>query len=100
MTAGLSTAISFDQHGESAGERPALRAVRGHAHRAAPALPAVRRRWLAEALLSSGALSVRDVVAATAVSSATARRDLDELARRGIAMRVHGGAVAHHVLPR
>jgi DeoR/GlpR family transcriptional regulator of sugar metabolism len=62
-------------------------------------LPAVRRRWLAEALLSSGALTVRDVVVATAVSSATARRDLDDLARRGIAMRVHGGVVARHMLP-
>ncbi|HEY5230558.1 MAG TPA: DeoR family transcriptional regulator, partial [Galbitalea sp.] len=64
----------------------------------APILPALRRRRLAETLLSTGAVTVREVVRATAVSSATARRDLDDLARQGIAIRVHGGAVAHHVL--
>jgi DeoR/GlpR family transcriptional regulator of sugar metabolism len=63
-----------------------------------PMLPAVRRRRLAEALLDVGALSVRDVVAATSVSAATARRDLDDLARRGIAFRVHGGVVANDIV--
>jgi DeoR/GlpR family transcriptional regulator of sugar metabolism len=60
-------------------------------------LPALRRRRLAEALLDAGALSVRDVVAVTAVSAATARRDLDDLARHGIALRVHGGVIAPYL---
>jgi hypothetical protein len=98
MTAGIVTGTPAGRGARPAGERSASWATRGGAQRLARSLPALRRRQLAEALLSAGAVTVREVVLATAVSSATARRDLDDLARQGIAIRVHGGAVAHHVL--
>lgn len=44
-------------------------------------------------LRSAGAVSVAEVEARFGVSSMTARRDLAELARRGVAQRTHGGAV-------
>lgn len=44
-------------------------------------------------LRASGAVSVAEVQAKLSVSSMTARRDLAELARRGLAQRTHGGAV-------
>ena len=98
MTAGISTGTPSGYGGHPAEEQSASRATRGGAQRMARTLPALRRRRLAEVLLSTGSVTVREVVTATAVSSATARRDLDDLARQGIAIRVHGGAVAHHVL--
>ena len=98
MTADIFTATPPGHGGEPTEQRPASRATSGGAHGMARTLPAVRRRRLAETLMSTGALTVREVVTASAVSAATARRDLDDLARQGIAMRVHGGAVAHHVL--
>lgn len=44
-----------------------------------------------------GSVSVEDVVQASGVSAATARRDLDELADQQLVMRTRGGAVAHTV---
>lgn len=98
MTAGILSGTPSGHGAHPAEERSASRATRGGAQRPARTLPALRRRRLAEALLSKGGLTVREVVIATAVSSATARRDLDYLARQGIAIRVHGGAAAHHTL--
>jgi predicted DNA-binding transcriptional regulator YafY len=98
MTAGIATGTPSGHGAHPAEERSASRAASGGAQRLTRTLPALRRRRLAEALLSTGAVTVREAVIATAVSSATARRDLDDLARQGIAIRVHGGAVAHHVL--
>src|SRR4051794_41306898 len=40
-----------------------------------------------------GAVRVTDLVAALDVSDMTVRRDIGELARRGLVRRVHGGAV-------
>ena len=42
---------------------------------------------------SLGAVRVTDLVASLAVSDMTVRRDIAELARRGLVRRVHGGAV-------
>ena len=55
--------------------------------------PAVRRAWIRETLRSAGAVTVGEVQERFSVSPMTARRDLDELERRGAARRTHGGAV-------
>src|SRR5215203_6583594 len=56
-------------------------------------LAETRRREIAEALRSNGAVTVAELEARFGVSPMTARRDLDELARRGLVRRTHGGAV-------
>jgi DeoR/GlpR family transcriptional regulator of sugar metabolism len=57
------------------------------------AIPEDRRRLIAEELLATGAVTVAAVESRFGVSAMTARRDLHELERRGIARRTHGGAV-------
>ena len=56
-------------------------------------LAETRRRAIAEALRASGSIAVADVQTRFGVSPMTARRDLDELERRGVLRRTHGGAV-------
>jgi DeoR/GlpR family transcriptional regulator of sugar metabolism len=56
-------------------------------------LPAERRRLIAERLRQQGSVSVSGLEAEFRISPMTARRDLDELERRGVARRTHGGAV-------
>src|SRR5437588_11982310 len=58
-----------------------------------PLLAESRRAAILEMLRASGAVSVAEVQSKLGVSSMTARRDLAELARRGVAQRTHGGAV-------
>src|ERR1700753_1238929 len=52
-----------------------------------------RRSAIADLLRDSGAVTVTEVEARFGVSPMTARRDLAELERQGIARRTHGGAV-------
>jgi DeoR/GlpR family transcriptional regulator of sugar metabolism len=59
----------------------------------ATALPDERRRLIAEHLKRHGSVSVSALGERFAISHMTARRDLSELERRGIARRTHGGAV-------
>ncbi|MBB1255001.1 DeoR/GlpR family DNA-binding transcription regulator [Streptomyces alkaliterrae] len=56
-------------------------------------------RWqtLLELLASEGKLDVEEAAGALEVSSATIRRDLDELAEQQMLVRTRGGAVAHGV---
>jgi DeoR/GlpR family transcriptional regulator of sugar metabolism len=56
-------------------------------------LPDERRRLIAERLRRQGSVSVSGLEAEFGISPMTARRDLDELERRGVARRTHGGAV-------
>lgn len=56
-------------------------------------LAETRRRAIAEALRANGSIAVADVQSRFGVSPMTARRDLDELERRGVLRRTHGGAV-------
>lgn len=56
-------------------------------------LAEIRRREIAEMLQGSGAVTVAEIEARFGVSPMTARRDLDELERRGLMRRTHGGAV-------
>jgi DeoR/GlpR family transcriptional regulator of sugar metabolism len=56
-------------------------------------LPDERRRLIAQRLRQHGSVSVSGLEAEFGISPMTARRDLDELARRGVARRTHGGAV-------
>jgi DeoR/GlpR family transcriptional regulator of sugar metabolism len=56
-------------------------------------LAETRRRAIAEALRRTGSVTVAEVEASFGVSPMTARRDLDELERRGVLRRTHGGAV-------
>lgn len=62
-------------------------------HNGEPLLAESRRTAILEMLRSSGAVSVAEVQSKLGVSSMTARRDLAELDRRGLAQRTHGGAV-------
>ena len=52
-----------------------------------------RRRLVVDLLREDGQVAVADLAAATGASEMTVRRDLDQLAARGILRRVHGGAV-------
>ena len=56
-------------------------------------LPDERRRLIAEQLKEHGSVSVTAVGERFGVSLMTARRDLTELERQGVARRTHGGAV-------
>jgi DeoR/GlpR family transcriptional regulator of sugar metabolism len=56
-------------------------------------LPDERRRLIAEQLKEHGSVSVTDLGERFGVSLMTARRDLAELERQGVARRTHGGAV-------
>ena len=56
-------------------------------------VPDERRRLIAEELKRNGSVSVAALGAHFGISHMTARRDLSELERQGIARRTHGGAV-------
>jgi DeoR/GlpR family transcriptional regulator of sugar metabolism len=56
-------------------------------------LAETRRLEIVESLRSNGAVTVAEVEDRYEVSAMTARRDLDELERRGLVRRTHGGAV-------
>jgi DeoR/GlpR family transcriptional regulator of sugar metabolism len=56
-------------------------------------LPDERRQLIAERLRQRGSVSVAGLEAEFRISPMTARRDLDELERLGLARRTHGGAV-------
>ena len=56
-------------------------------------LAETRRREITESLRSSGSVTVAEVETRFSVSPVTARRDLDELERRGVLRRTHGGGV-------
>jgi DeoR/GlpR family transcriptional regulator of sugar metabolism len=58
-----------------------------------PMLAMARRSAIADLLRDSGAITVTEVESRFGVSPMTARRDLAELERQGIARRTHGGAV-------
>jgi DeoR/GlpR family transcriptional regulator of sugar metabolism len=58
-----------------------------------PLLGESRRRAITDLLRDAGAVTVADLQARFAISTMTARRDLAELERQGIARRTHGGAV-------
>jgi DeoR/GlpR family transcriptional regulator of sugar metabolism len=62
-------------------------------HRARPLLAEARRSAIVTMLRDQGAVSVTEVEARFGVSAMTARRDLGELERVGVARRTHGGAV-------
>jgi DeoR family transcriptional regulator of aga operon len=56
-------------------------------------LPDERRRMIAQRLRRHGSVSVAALESEFGISPMTARRDLDELERSGVARRTHGGAV-------
>jgi DeoR/GlpR family transcriptional regulator of sugar metabolism len=58
-----------------------------------PMLGEARRTAIADMLRATGSVSVSEVQERLGVSPMTARRDLAELSRRGLAHRTHGGAV-------
>lgn len=58
-----------------------------------PQLAESRREMIREMLMGAGAVTVSQLQTRFSVSPMTARRDLDELERRGVARRTHGGAV-------
>ena len=58
-----------------------------------PQLAEARREMIRELLMEAGAVTVSQLQARFGISPMTARRDLDELERRGGARRTHGGAV-------
>jgi len=68
-------------------------AARSAAQEVRPVLAEARRAAIAEAIRNAGSISVAEVEQRFGVSSMTARRDLAELERQGIARRTHGGAV-------
>ena len=58
-----------------------------------PGLSSVRRSWIADVLRAESAITVATIQQEFDVSAMTARRDLAELERQGVARRTHGGAV-------
>jgi DeoR family transcriptional regulator, aga operon transcriptional repressor len=59
-----------------------------------PPLMLVRRRKIAEMLSAKGVVRVADLVKHFGVSDVTIRNDLEALAKEGVLVRDHGGAVA------
>lgn len=53
-----------------------------------------RQKYILEHLAAKGALAISDLVAALSVSRETVRRDLNQLADRGLLVLTHGGALA------
>lgn len=68
----------------------------GSAMKTGAMLPVERRRLIAERLREDGSVSVAALEERFGISPITARRDLVELERQGVARRTHGGAI----LPR
>lgn len=58
-----------------------------------------RQKQILSLLLQQGRLSVAEIVTQFAISEATARRDLENLASQGKAQRVHGGVIAVEQAP-
>jgi DeoR family transcriptional regulator, aga operon transcriptional repressor len=58
-----------------------------------------RQKQILSLLSQQGRLSVAEIVAQFSISEATARRDLETLAARGKAQRVHGGVIAVEQAP-
>jgi DeoR/GlpR family transcriptional regulator of sugar metabolism len=56
-------------------------------------LPALRQDAIAERLRSTGSVTIAEVEALFGISPVTVRRDLEQLERRGVVRRTHGGAV-------
>ncbi|MEG1304697.1 MAG: DUF977 family protein, partial [Oscillospiraceae bacterium] len=56
-------------------------------------VPAFRQQRIIELLEEKENIHVMDIVELCGVSQATARRDLDELAEKGLIVRSHGGAL-------
>ncbi len=69
------------------------------ADRQRPRLPASRRAQVAALVEERGEVTVTELVTSLGVSADTIRRDLDELATRGLVVRTHGGAT-HRQLAR
>jgi len=53
-----------------------------------------RQKYILEHLAAEGALAIADLVTALSVSRETVRRDLNQLADRGLLVLTHGGALA------
>ena len=64
-----------------------------HDAKVRPVIADVRREEVAAQLRADGSITVSSIEARFGVSSMTARRDLAELERRGVARRTHGGAI-------
>ena len=62
-------------------------------------LPQRRRQLILAQLQKTGAAHISDLTGRFGISATTARRDLDVLADRGTARRVHGGAVLANPSP-
>ena len=58
-----------------------------------------RQKQILSLLTQQGRLSVIEIVKQFSISAATARRDLESLASRGKAQRVHGGVIAVEQAP-
>ncbi|HLA08269.1 MAG TPA: DeoR family transcriptional regulator, partial [Anaerolineales bacterium] len=58
-----------------------------------------RQKQILFLLTRQGRLSVTEIVEQFSISEATARRDLDTLASKGKAQRVHGGVIAVEQAP-
>src|SRR2546421_10748456 len=61
-------------------------------------LAAERRRLIAESIRSKGVVSVAEMADALGTTEITLRRDLRSMAREGLLVRTHGGAVLPAVL--
>ena len=51
-----------------------------------------RLQWILEKINVKGVITVNDIIKELGVSDMTVRRDLDELDKEGLLIRIHGGA--------
>ena len=72
--------------------------VDGPNGRASDALPALRRRTIVAHIQQHGGASTSELMRLTGVSISTITRDLGELQRQGLIVRVHGGALHHSLM--
>lgn len=52
-----------------------------------------RSRYILQVLEKNGEIEIDEIVGKCSISAITARRDLEELARQGLLIRTHGGAM-------
>ena len=62
-------------------------------------IPASRQQYILSLIKTEGTVTVSQLAEELGVSELTIRRDLDQLEKKGLVERTHGGATARRNLP-
>ena len=59
-------------------------------------IPAERQKQVQNYIIAHGSAQIKELADTYQISEATVRRDLDEISRKGLIQRTHGGAIAYN----